>query len=81
MVAQKGHFRVYQKRPAFFADRIDDFPQSFVTFKKIIAPDAARSIGFSLINAFTQKLGGSLQLANAETGARTSLIFPLNNAA
>jgi two-component sensor histidine kinase len=46
------------------------FPANFV-------PDAARSIGFSLINAFTQKLGGSLQLANAETGARTSLIFPL----
>jgi two-component sensor histidine kinase len=50
------------------------FPANFV-------PDAARSIGFSLINAFTQKLGGSLQLANAETGARTSLIFPLKNAA
>jgi len=52
-----------------------------VGFPANFAPDAARSIGFSLINAFTQKLGGSLQLANAETGARTSLIFPLNNAA
>lgn len=48
-----------------------------VGFPANFAPDAARSIGFSLINAFTQKLGGSLQLANAETGARASLIFPL----
>ncbi len=43
-------------------------------------PDTSRSIGFSLIHAFTQKLGGSLQLNNAEQGARASLVFPINNA-
>lgn len=49
------------------------FPANFV-------PDNSRSIGFSLIHAFTQKLGGSLQINNAEKGARASLIFPLKNA-
>lgn len=49
------------------------FPANFV-------PDNSRSIGYSLIQAFTQKLGGSLQLHNAEKGARASLVFPLKNA-
>lgn len=49
------------------------FPVNFV-------PDNSRSIGYSLMHAFTQKLGGSLQLNNAEKGARASLIFPLKNA-
>ncbi|MDX2071079.1 MAG: histidine kinase dimerization/phosphoacceptor domain -containing protein [Haliscomenobacter sp.] len=51
-----------------------------IGFPANFAPDTSRSIGFSLINAFTQKLGGSLQLNNAEGGARASLIFPINNA-
>lgn len=51
-----------------------------IGFPSNFAPDTSRSIGFSLIHAFTQKLGGSLQLNNAERGARASLIFPINNA-
>lgn len=51
-----------------------------IGFPSNFAPDASRSIGFSLIHAFTQKLGGSLQLNNAEQGARASLVFPINNA-
>lgn len=51
-----------------------------IGFPSNFAPDTSRSIGFSLIHAFTQKLGGSLQLNNAEQGARASLIFPINNA-
>ena len=51
-----------------------------IGFPTNFAPDTSRSIGFSLIHAFTQKLGGSLQLNNAEGGAKASLIFPINNA-
>ncbi|WP_373551019.1 histidine kinase dimerization/phosphoacceptor domain -containing protein [Haliscomenobacter sp.] len=51
-----------------------------IGFPSNFAPDTSRSIGFSLIHAFTQKLGGSLQLNNAEQGARASLVFPINNA-
>jgi two-component sensor histidine kinase/ribosomal protein L22 len=51
-----------------------------VGFPADFAPDTSRSIGFSLIHAFTQKLGGSLQLNNAEPGASASLVFPINNA-
>jgi two-component sensor histidine kinase len=42
-------------------------------------PEASPSIGYSLMQAFSQKLGGSLRLDNASKGSRASLIFPLTN--
>lgn len=75
---QKGEVRISLATNADQVElKVEDngvgFPANFV-------PNHSGSIGYSLIHAFTQKLGGSLQLNNAEKGARASLIFPLKNA-
>ncbi len=74
---QKGEVRISLTRNAEQVElKVED---NGVGFPPNFAPNAARSIGFSLIHAFTQKLGGSLQINNAEKGAMASLIFPLHH--
>lgn len=75
---QKGEVRIFL---ATRADQVElTVEDNGVGFPVNFVPDNSRSIGYSLIHAFTQKLGGSLQLNNAEKGARASLVFPLKNA-
>ena len=57
MVVQQRHFGVYQKRPTLSAHQGNDFPQGFITGKKIVPMNAAGFQTFETCRVFRCTLG------------------------